>query len=844
MSGAVLDNKPPFTPLAIPRMLTDPMVQFGLNQWIGPLTLVEWDVKATNPEVKAFVLNTAKKFWRRSMPLLAFNGLAWGYAPGIHEVDQSETGEYRFERTRWVSPPDATALKWKAGERRGELAGFRLVAGVDDVDDVDDGLDVLAPFAAWYGGLERLKQFYDWPRLRAAYEPWLEKNTRGGALNSRRLYFHTHAFRGQVIYHPPGYVNPNDPSSGENRDYALYLADTLRNGSSLVFPDIRTPGENRDEPAWRIEPIEGNAQAAINILEYTDNIDKEILIGIGIPPEVVEASETGSGFSGRQIPFLSLMTQADLLTGPLVGCVEPVIREMVNHNYDGAEFTLDTVPLAETVKRQNDPNAKSFAGQMGGAPPAGASPDAAMAGSGGGTDAAPGGGDQPPPDQGGDPSAGGLVPYVGKKGGRGKKDPYTGRVYYMSHAGSRLGCLMADIPDPLASACLSFAQSIPPEHFIEDGRETHPHVTLHYGLTQLDPSAVLKAVSDLGSLSFAPGVLKVFEKDDCDVLYVSCDDEAQWRRWHRHTESLPHEPSEYDDYVPHLTLAYLRKGKGKLYAGKTALRGEPVPVSTVVYSGPDGRESRAQVWPSADELAEAFAERVDLAWNAARSSHGTLRADWDGEGGVDKKSQYGENARRALAGESLIARRAGDERPVAERLMPAERLKTAEKLPLVAKAVKTAEEVSHDDRGNVTKPGGTSPPKPPVVAKRPTPPPPPKPPMPPPAPQRAKTAPTPKPPLPKVEVSAGPVDTPLVRPVQPKGGPSESKPKPGAKPYAAIFDNPRNSPSDGGPDDPAWVDEYRTLKNLLDAGDKKLTAAQLQRLAQMEVQFKRYIAGR
>lgn len=652
---AVMDGKPLFTPWEIPRILTDPVVQFGLNQLVGPLTIVEWDIKAKTPEVAKFVENTAKKFWRRTAPLLAFNYFAHGFAPGVHQFDQSEEGEFRYEGCRWVDPRDATAVRWTGGKDKGKLAGFRLIAGLDGTEDEDT---VTAPFAAWYAGLGATAGLlYDTSRLSRIYRAWLEKNTRGGVLNSRQLYFRTHAFRGQVIYHPPGDLDPNDPSKGSNRDYGLYIADTLENGSSAVFPDIRTPGEGRNEPAWRIQPIEGNASAAINILEYAQEVDREILLGLGIPPEVVEAAETGSGYSGRQIPFQAFMTNMDLLVGPMVGVIEPAIRALVGHNYDGAEFTIDTIPLAETVKRQNDPNAKSAVGNMapGGQQDAQTAGDAAMAGSGGGD---PMGGSEPQGQQaggggGGDPTGGGLVPYLGKRGGQGRKDPRTGRVYYLSHSGSRLGCLMADIPEPLADAVLSFANSIPDEHLVDDGRVVHPHVTILHGYQQLDPTPILNHVATLGSLSFTPGELRVFENDDADVLYVACEDAKPWSRWHRAAGELPHEPSQHGGYVPHMTVAYLKKGKGKLYAGKTALKGGPVPVSTVLYSGPDGRESRAQVWPSEDELGELFREAVDLAWTPARSSTGNTKAVWEGPG--ERKPLYGENADRVLRGDLPVA---------------------------------------------------------------------------------------------------------------------------------------------------------------------------------------------
>ena len=73
-----------------------------------------------------------------------------------------------------------------------------------------------------------------------------------------------------------------------------------------------------------------------------------------------------------------------------------------------------------------------------------------------------------------------------------------------------------------------------------------------------------------------------------------------------------------------------------------------MPIAQLVYSAPDGAEHRCPVWPSEAELAAmAGGGDILMAWTADRSASGNLKAVWDGEDGIEKKSQYGENARRA-----------------------------------------------------------------------------------------------------------------------------------------------------------------------------------------------------
>ena len=62
-----------------------------------------------------------------------------------------------------------------------------------------------------------------------------------------------HIYPQLIVRYPPGDLDATNPTSRSNHDYALYIADMVQNGSSVVFPDIRELGS--DEPAWRIEPI-------------------------------------------------------------------------------------------------------------------------------------------------------------------------------------------------------------------------------------------------------------------------------------------------------------------------------------------------------------------------------------------------------------------------------------------------------------------------------------------------------------------------------------------------------------------------------------------------------------
>jgi hypothetical protein len=78
----VLDGKPLFTWLDVPRILTDPIACFIEGMWRAPFQKVEFTVKASSPKVANFVLNTVKRFWRASLPRILLRYFRYGFGPG------------------------------------------------------------------------------------------------------------------------------------------------------------------------------------------------------------------------------------------------------------------------------------------------------------------------------------------------------------------------------------------------------------------------------------------------------------------------------------------------------------------------------------------------------------------------------------------------------------------------------------------------------------------------------------------------------------------------------------------------------------------------------------------
>lgn len=189
--------------------------------------------------------------------------------------------------------------------------------------------------------------------MAGAYEPWLEKCGRHGAKQSRQLWFKKGAFSGGSIRYPIGKTSYDDGQGGQvtidNQDLARQIAEDVMAGGVMSLPSTTDKNGNY---VWVYEPPKAGNEVR-NILDYPEQLDKEILIGFGIPPELVSAATVGSGYSGRAIPAQMFFSSLDEVVALLVKAIdEQIIRNLVRVNFGKQEYEIIPNSLAEKVGRE------------------------------------------------------------------------------------------------------------------------------------------------------------------------------------------------------------------------------------------------------------------------------------------------------------------------------------------------------------------------------------------------------------------------------------------------------------------------------------------------------------
>jgi len=96
------------------------------------------------------------------------------------------------------------------------------------------------------------------------------------------------------------------------------------------------------------------------------------------------------------------------------------------------------------------------------------------------------------------------------------------------------------------------------------GKEYDPHITVLYGfkLPEVTPEHIERLLPE-GAVSFRIVDVSYFESDQYDVLKFGIDS-PQLHELNALYRSLPHE-NKFIDYKPHLTIAYLKKGRTERY---------------------------------------------------------------------------------------------------------------------------------------------------------------------------------------------------------------------------------------------------------------------------------------
>jgi len=151
--------------------------------------------------------------------------------------------------------------------------------------------------------------------------------------------------------------------------------------------------------------------------------------------------------------------------------------------------------------------------------------------------------------------------------------------------------LLVELPDNLTDDIISWGfDYVPNEALFADskdplfGREDDTHITVIYGIHTDSVREVAAHFTTEKPFECKLGKIDIFtrhKKFDVLIVRVECDGlhrlNGKMRRSLEVTESFP-------QYVPHVTIAYLKKGAGDGWIGNDTFNGETFGIDKVIFS--------------------------------------------------------------------------------------------------------------------------------------------------------------------------------------------------------------------------------------------------------------------
>ena len=152
-------------------------------------------------------------------------------------------------------------------------------------------------------------------------------------------------------------------------------------------------------------------------------------------------------------------------------------------------------------------------------------------------------------------------------------------------------CVLCPLPWKITEEIKQWSKNnIPDSDLTGKGREESIHVTIKYGIHGHDPFELRPLLQNYGPIKIVLGKISIFKNENEDVVKIGVvsPDLVQLNS----TISVQFENTDtHPEYVPHITLAYVKPGIGKKYEGNNTFEGKEVILNTAEFSGNDNRET-------------------------------------------------------------------------------------------------------------------------------------------------------------------------------------------------------------------------------------------------------------
>ena len=334
---------PPFNLHVADMMRYDPQVRIGLGARNGLLMSAEVEVTGEQNDMVRFVQAQWDRIWGTAGHQL-LRAKLFGFQPFEVVYRLADRGQFAglVEFQQLLDRPAASVRLLVSGE---EPVGF-VLKPTGNMSSETNGTprgetSVLAPRALVVTFDAECGNPYGCALLARAYPAWYEKWTDGGVKQTMRLRMMKDAYVGDIIWYPPDRkIQQIDGKDVSWRDVAREVIESRMSGAALTLPLLRDKDGHKLVDYTPPQGVTG----ITSIFMWKKDVDLEIWKALEVPPEIIQAASTGSGFSGRWIPFVVALSACHMELAELIRCVDrDILRPLARLNF-AAEPRYDIRP--------------------------------------------------------------------------------------------------------------------------------------------------------------------------------------------------------------------------------------------------------------------------------------------------------------------------------------------------------------------------------------------------------------------------------------------------------------------------------------------------------------------
>lgn len=344
--------------------------------------------------VSQFVMAHVSRFWNIGVPIFQDGGYPYGWAPGEHIYKES-SGFMVWSHLKPFHPNDSFVLTFNYSPVGIRIKNIRdmdskLYREEREKEDINKAkpdsirtsgsVDLwfasqhIPAKAAWYPHRPKFNQMYGRSQLIGAWRPWRRLGWRDGVEQVIDAAIYRAGYRGPIVRHPmedsqtalTGVPATQADGRGQPRrsarDVARQIVEWAKAGAGFTLSSAQYPPTQGGGPKWDVD-FPDHVMDVRPLLDGAHYLEDHIMLGIGVPPELLRSGGTGSGYSGRSIPREAFLQQQQCIANAMLKAfVEQVVRPLVLWNFGNIPFEVECKSILQS--QASDKMGQEQAGQF------------------------------------------------------------------------------------------------------------------------------------------------------------------------------------------------------------------------------------------------------------------------------------------------------------------------------------------------------------------------------------------------------------------------------------------------------------------------------------------------